>query len=253
MKKITIITSGLSIIVLAAAVNTVEAQRPRPILNGPDLNQAGEVRTGIIQRAQNVRADLQEGYQERRIDLQENREERRENVKERREGRQENRVEHQQNVAERRDERRAKLQSKIEERKQNLETRRAEMLANLEARKTQLTDQRKERVEGLFNNIFTGLSNAASRFESVHERIDSRITELEDAGEYIGEARSLLDTAESLLNDTVAEIEAVQTELDEAIEGEITKEYVRELVEDIKESIKATQEAYRAVIAEINQ
>lgn len=264
MKKVTIITSGLSIIALAVVVNTAEAQRPRPILNGPDLDQAQNVRAGVLERAQNARQELQEDYQERRIDLQENREERREQVQENRAERrdqiQERRDERQENIVERRAEfqarvaeRRENIQNRVAERRENLAARREEMLANREARKTRLTEARKERVEGLFDQMFMGFANAAGRLDDIHERIAARIDELEEAGEDVGEANSLLETAESLLNDTVAEIEAVQDELDEAVEGEISSEYVRELVASAKESIRATHAAYRAVIAEINQ
>jgi chromosome segregation ATPase len=235
MKKIIIISSGLSIMALFVVTNTAEAQRPRPILNGPDLNQVSEVRTGVIQRAQNVRQELQEGYQERRIDLQENRSERRTQVQENREERREN------------------IQNRIEERKADLQSRREEMLANREVRRARLTEARKERVQGLFENMFNGFANAAGRLDEIHERISAKIDELEESGVDVGEANSLLETAKGLLDDTIAEIEAVQTEIDEAVEGEITKEYIRELIAGAKESIRATHEAYRAVIAEINQ
>jgi chromosome segregation ATPase len=303
MKKFTIITSGLPIIalVLAFGIDAVEAQQPRPIINGPDLAQVGALRLDAVQKAQDAREDMQEAYQERRIDLQEGAMERRgdmieraqevradrvENVQERRGEMQENmaerREEMQENFEDRREERKdnmenlreerqasmeerremiqarfedrkEELKTRIEERKSNLEARREEMLQNKEERRAKLGEERKERVGELFDRMFLGFSNAAERLSDIQNRIADRISQLEEDGVDVGEAQSLLETANSLLDDTVAEIEAIQAELDEAIEGEISKEYINELVSSAKESIRATHAAYRAVIAEINQ
>jgi uncharacterized phage infection (PIP) family protein YhgE len=244
MKKVTVITSQLSIIALILVIfaETTEAQQPRPLLKGPDFEQVREVRTGAIKKALNAREEIQDSYQERRVDLQENRSEARENMQKRRAM-----------ITESFEDKRSQLSNRIEERKSRLQARREEMLKNQETRKAKLSDERKERVEKLFDNMFMGFANASERLFDVQNRLEAKVSELEEANQYVDEANSLLDTAESLLNDTVTEIEAIQTELNEAVEGEITKEYIRELVAEAKESIRATHEAYRAVIAEINQ
>jgi chromosome segregation ATPase len=243
MKKVTItkITKcGTSILTLAlitgvGVLNAQETRReempvaPRPAIE--DRRERVEERRGtILERVGEARESFQENLEEVRL-------ERAATIEER-------------EVA--REERAEKRQNRIEKRRQELEARRQEMISNREARKAELSEERKEKVKGLFDRMFSGFANTADRLSGISERLAAKISQLESEGVDVNEALSVLETADNLLEDTLAEIEAVQTELSEAIEGEITKEYVRELVSGAKESIRATHEAYRAVISEIN-
>jgi hypothetical protein len=150
-------------------------------------------------------------------------------------------------------ERREQIKNRAGERKTELQTRREKMRENNEVRRTLLKEDRQERVVGLFEKMFTGFSSAADKLSEVHERLSVKISKLSDEGVDVKEAESQLETAGSLLDDTLLEIDAVKAELNEAIEGEITKEYVSELVSGAKESIRSTHDAYKSVISEINQ
>jgi len=213
-------------------------------------------RARVMQNVQEARGELDDNIEARRLETADRREEM---MDDRKENREEHQNEVQANNAERRSEmqanqeiRREEIKSRIEERKNQIEERRAEMLANKEARRTKLNEERKNRVQGLFNNMFSGFENAANSLDGISERLSAKISDLESGEADVSETLSILETADSLLADTIAEIEVVKNELNEAVEGEITKEYVQELVAGAKESIRDTHEAYRAVISEIN-
>lgn len=276
MKKITIIRSGLTItvFVLATGFSVVEAQQ-RPIRLDADLPRMQEHRSEMMESVHEVQNKFHGMFEEdvdrrnlnadshvvnrannRPVMIRQN-----QNTSgdqpERRDQMGIHRVEMREifenRLANMPEEQREEFLNRFDDRLEMLQAKREEMLSRAEGRRARLAGERKERVEQRFDNIFGGFANVAGKLSSIHDRLESKIIEMEENGEDVGEAVSLIETAESLLNDTLAEIEAVQAELDEAVEGEITSEYIRELIAGIKESAKATRAAYRAVIAEINQ
>lgn len=163
--------------------------------------------------------------------IQENRENRREEVR---------------NLIEkRRSEIRTEVESKKEEIRKMIESRKSEMIKNQEERKVRFEAEQRKRVQESFNHMFSGFENAAKRLEGIGNKIQINLDNLEAEGFDILDAQASLDQADGLLESTTSEIESVKETLANAINEEISKEFIIDLVSDAKESIKSTHNAYK--------
>lgn len=148
-------------------------------------------------------------------------------------------------IEKRRSEIQTEVENKREEIRKMIENRKSEMIKNQEERKVRFEAEQRERVQESFNHMFGGFENAAKRLEGIGDKIQINLDNLEAEGFDILDAQISLDQADGLLESTTSEIESVKETLANAINEEISKEFIIDLVSDAKESIRSTHEAYK--------
>lgn len=139
----------------------------------------------------------------------------------------------------------------IEERVENVEVRTEERTERIEERRIKLEERRLDRVNELVDRIFNSFKTVSDRFGNVSDKLSTKIDQLEERGLDMEGAKVLLEEADAQLAVTLDMIVSAQQNLEEALDGEITRGTIKDVVSAVRESIKETHAAYKAVIQEI--
>jgi len=153
-----------------------------------------------------------------------------------------NREEIRDRMQEKREEMRGEISEKREEVRQTITERK-------EARKVQLQANAQERVLKITGKIFERFDAVLIKFDGITQRIESRITKLEEEGSDMTEARSALEDAQSNATETTALILATKEEIELLVSDESSKEGIRTLMTQVKVSLQETKKSFLKIIS----
>ena len=140
-------------------------------------------------------------------------------------------------------------QERVEEMVQERKNRFEEIREKVNGRKAQIGEKQRERVGGLLTSVENRFKNVTSRFEMFLERIEGKITDLEDRGLNMSESKALFEDLEAQvagLNDVIeTATNEIQGELDQE---EVSRDAVKEIGEEIKNEVSKIKEMLRSLI-----
>lgn len=141
-----------------------------------------------------------------------------------------------------------KRESLMQEAKTKREAFKEEAKQRVEAMKKKLGEERAKRIEQFFNNMVRKFENAIDRLNNLAERIESRLTKTEDAGNDVAKQRDLLKVARDKITAVETALSDAKAKFAEMAKSENPKEAfkkVKELAHSVAEKVK---EAHKALV-----
>lgn len=164
------------------------------------------------------------------------------------------------NTADNAAERTVEAKNLLEDKRNTLQERRSEVKEKLiekkEERKKNLNEKTKERILAYTERIIKRLNIALDRFEKIAERVDSRISKLEekfsdDRGIDLSGAKVLLNVANEKIAEARNNISSIRDLATNAINTDNPKESFTEVQKFIKSAIDSLKDAHRALVEAI--
>ena len=140
----------------------------------------------------------------------------------------------------------------VETRNREMEQRRQEMLERAEERRVLLSEGRRERVNQVIDNVMDQLLSRVRSLNEIAIRLENRVDLALENDLDVGNAEEKLTEVFIALEDVVIEIEVIRNRLKEAMNQEISIEYIRYGVSSVRDSLMEIHTLLREVILEIN-
>jgi division protein CdvB (Snf7/Vps24/ESCRT-III family) len=121
----------------------------------------------------------------------------------------------------------------------------------VEEKRTKLQEEVKVKVENILNNIYVKLSEVITKLNVIANKLDQKITELDEKGVNTGNSKTLLIEARTKIVLASSKLETSKMILSNVLETEVSKGDVRSIVEATGESIKSAHSALTSVIKEL--
>ncbi len=226
------------------------------LLASPALAGAEEGKQGPRKEINEMRGEMRKEVSEKKDELKTDRQEKRQEIKDMRAAsstKEEIRARIK-TLEEEWKEKKSLTKEEIQKKREEFKAKAKEFLANFKEGKKQKLDAAKtEKVKTQISKAFERLSGVIKNLEAFDAKVAGAIEKKKAKGLDTTESENNLSAARDLLSDAKADVEAVQTALNEAVgsaEG-TSKEAIRAAVTKAIESIKNTREAYRKVITSL--
>src|SRR3989344_6817228 len=142
----------------------------------------------------------------------------------------------------------------MQEFKAKRETFKTDAQKRVDALKKKEGEERAKRIEQFFNQMVRKFENAIDRLNNLADRIESRLTKTEAAGNDVSKQRDLLKAArdkisavETALSDAKAQFAAMAKSENPKVAFEKVKELVRGVAQKVKDADKALVDVVTAV------
>ncbi|OGF62525.1 hypothetical protein A2926_02190 [Candidatus Giovannonibacteria bacterium RIFCSPLOWO2_01_FULL_44_40] len=153
-----------------------------------------------------------------------------------------------------RQEAKTKRDALMQEAKTKREAFKAEAQKRVDALQKKVGEERAKRIDQFFNQMVRKFENAIDRLNNLADRIESRLTKTEAAGNDVSKQRDLLKAArdkisavETALSDAKAQFAAMAKSENPKVAFEKVKELVRGVAQKVKDAHKALVDVVTAI------
>lgn len=124
-----------------------------------------------------------------------------------------------------------------------------------EKNRTRVEETRKIRIKAFYGKIMNRMGAAVIRLQRLSERIDSRISKIEETSAYVSSARALLAVADGKIIEAANALSDAKNKINEILNSEETPKIMFEKIKDevrvVKQAIKDAHAALVEVIIAI--